>query len=304
MKLDFIVIGAQKSGTTSLWQHLRKHPDIHMPVSKELPFFTQRSPRPEDLEAGMRELSAEAPSGALLGKATPDYMIGQPGVPVEMVAERIAVALPEAKLIALLRDPVERAISSYTMAVRRDEETRSLDAALAQLLDPDELAGARLRPTPTNSYLVAGEYGRILGSYRERFPADRMLVAFTEDLARDPGEVLDAVCGFLGVSTGFRPDGLEVRHFQGGRRKLLDPEAEERLFAFYADEILPHMRGSPSMNRRAFMFFYETWNVVPEDRPPELSAEVRARLEAHFRADSSKLAELGLSAPWVAGWPS
>jgi sulfotransferase family protein len=302
VKLDFIVIGAQKGGTTSLWQYLREHPRICMPMSKEMAFFTRPDPNLAEFHAGVATVFADAPRDALLGKVTPDYMIGQPGAPVEVVAARIAAALPDVKLIAVLRDPIERAVSSYVMAVRREEEMRSLDAALGDQLSPDELTGARLRPTPTSSYLVAGEYGRILAAYRGLVPAERLLVTFSRDLADNTGRVLDGVLEFLGLETGFRPEGIDIRHFRGGTRKLLDPGAEEMLRRFHREQVLPRMRGSAAMNRLMFSFFYETWNVAPDDESPPLAPDLRARLEAHFEQDAERLAQLGVRAPWIERW--
>jgi hypothetical protein len=300
--LDFIVIGAQKGGTTSLWRYLRDHPEICMPRSKEAPFFIGTRVDPDRLVDYMRVLFGDAPAGARLGKATPDYMIGHPGAPVDVVAERIAAAFPEVRLVAILRDPIERAVSSYGMAVRREQEGRSVDAALGDQLDPDELAEARLNPDPTNSYVAAGEYGRILGAYRERFPAGQLLVTFTEDLAQDPGAVLDDVLRHLDLPPGFHPEGLGARHFPGGPRKIVSSEAEKELFRFHREEILPFMRGSATLHRRAFEFFFETWNVAPGDPPPQVAAEVRSRLESHYRRDAERLAALGLSAPWIDRW--
>jgi Sulfotransferase domain len=300
--LDFVVIGTQKGGTTSLWQYLREHPRIRMPRSKEAPFFVGEDASPDELASYVGRHFRDAPADALLGKVTPAYMIGLPGADVQVVAERIAAALPKTKLIAVLRDPIERAVSSYMMAVRRGQEKRSVDAALTELLAPDQLAKARLAPTPTNSYVAPGEYGRVLGAYRAFFPAERLLVLFTQDLAREPAAVLDEVLGFIGLPAGFRPEGLGTRHFRGGMRKLLDPEAERLLFKFHREEILPHLRGDPDLHRGTFGFFYETWNVAPDDEPPEISTDTRAGLESHFRRDAERLAELGVSAPWIAGW--
>jgi hypothetical protein len=302
--LDFIVIGAQKGGTTSLWQYLREHPRLYLPKSKEAPAFTVRVGSSDEFAAYMRNLFGEAPPDSLLGKVTPAYMIGQPGVQVEVVAERIAAEIPAVKLIAVLRDPIERAVSSYMMAVRREQEKRSIDSALCDLLRPEELADARFEPSDDNTYIVAGEYGRILSAYRASFPADQMLTVFTEDLADDPGAVLDEVLDFLGLPSGFRPKGLGVRHFRGGRRKLLDPQSEELLLKFHREEVLPHLRGSPSIHNSAFSFFYDTWNVAPESRPPVIEGPLRARLEAHFRADAEHLRELDVDTPWIARWES
>lgn len=299
--LDFLVIGAQKSGTTSLWHYLSPHPQLCLPRIKEAAFFTVSTDR-DKLAQYMDVLFEDAPEDALLGTVTPDYMIGEADADVGMVAERIDSFLPGVKLVALLRDPIERAVSSYVMALRREEETRTVDAALGELLEPEELASARQRPTPTNTYLTAGEYGRILDVYRDRFPAERLLVVFSENLACDPGAVLDTTLGFLGLPTGFRPDDLDIRHFRSGTRKLLDGEAERRLFKFYDEQVLPYMEGSRRLNKGTFDFFYLTWNVAPDEHPPEPSAEVRARLEEHFRRDAEKLEGLGVQAPWVAHW--
>jgi sulfotransferase family protein len=301
--LDFLVIGAQKGGTTSLWRYLSPHPRLCMPAMKEVAFFTE-SDDLERLDRYMDILYPDAAPDSLLGKVSPNYMIGRPGADVEVVAGRIATAFPNTKLIALLRDPIERAVSNYVMAVRRELEARSVDAVLGELLDADELAEARARPTSTNSYIAAGEYGRILELYREAFPAEQLLVVYSDDLARDPGVVLDAMLEFLGLPTGFRPADLDLRHFRSGTRKLLDGESERLLLKFFREEILPKMGGSSHANRATFDFFYETWNVAPDNTGPRVSGEVREQLERHFTADAQRLEALGVRAPWIARWES
>jgi len=277
-----------------------------MPRSKEVPFFSRENPNPAYFHAEVSALRADAPTGSLVGKVTPSYMIGgqalEGEVSVETVAKRIAESLPKVKLIAVLRDPIERAVSGYTMAFRRGQEKRSVDVALSELLDPEKLERARLGATFTNSYVIAGEYGRILSTYRAVFPPDRLLVLFTEDLARAPGEVLDSTLGYLGLPAGFRPQGLGVHHFRGGRRRLLDSRARESLFKFHREEILPHLRGSPDAHQRAFEFFFSTWNAAPDDDLLEVSPDLRERLERHFRIDAERLDELGIGAPWIANW--
>src|SRR3954464_13678097 len=110
-RMDFLIIGAMKSGTSSLWAMVRDHPDVWMPVPKEIPFFD----RPDYHEQGWnryarRHLSG-APPGAKVGKATPCYMSGIPldgGArqdPEREIPERIATLFPSIRLIAILRDP-------------------------------------------------------------------------------------------------------------------------------------------------------------------------------------------------------
>ena len=300
--LDFLVIGAQKAGTTSLWRYLRAHPRIRVPASKEVPFFNGPDPDPALLSSGADDFLGEAKSGRLRGKVTPGYMIGGPGVGVDLVARRIASMLPGVKLIAVLRDPVERALSSYTMAVRRGQETRSADAALTVMLEPERLEAERADPSPAGTHVVAGEYGRILSAYRAHFPAGQIWTGYSEDLGRDPAGFLDAILGFLGLPTGYRPENLGRRYFAGGTRRLLEPEAEKELRRFHEEDVLPRMTGSPTVNRAMFAFFHETWNVRPDDDRPTLSRETEARLRGHFRRDAELLTELGVRPVWVDHW--
>jgi Sulfotransferase family len=301
--LDFIVIGVQKGATTSLWQYLRRHPQIAMPDFKEAPVFCMDSERiPTTLARLMDSAFGEVGPQVKLGKVTPHYMMGKKDVDVDLIAERIAAALPDVRLIALLRDPIERAISQYRMSVRRGYESRSFDVAVAELLQPDQLELGRTRPTETNSYLAQGEYGRILQSYRARFPAERLHVELTEALDTDPGATIDRILSYLGLPAGYRPEGLDVRHYPSGAGKRLDADAEAQLRTFMGEQIWPHLGGGRQRAKLAFEFFVETWNVIPDDRPPALSPTNRARLEAHYASDDELLAGLGIEAPWLAAW--
>src|SRR5512134_2872554 len=104
-KLDFIIIGAQKAGTTALFRYLRRHPRIYMPLEKEIPFFSDDVLYARGWEQFARRYYGHAPPDRLWGKATPRYMI-HPDCP-----SRIRATMPDTRLIALLRDPIERCIS-------------------------------------------------------------------------------------------------------------------------------------------------------------------------------------------------
>src|SRR6266487_1947701 len=111
--LDFIIIGAQKAGTTSLYHYLREHPGIYMPPEKEAPFFTSKGSFLRDWEQFAADYFGAASVEQRWGKATPAYMADP------RVAARIHSLMPRVLLIALLRNPVERAYSHYMMSVRR-----------------------------------------------------------------------------------------------------------------------------------------------------------------------------------------
>lgn len=292
------MIGAQKAGTTSLWEYLRDHPRLWLAAGKEAPFFT----RPDaTTPSAYRELIdtyfGAAPSDAQLGKVTPHYMMGSPTVAVERIAARITAALPEVRLIALLRDPVERAVSHYRMSVRRELERRSFEQAAWELLAPEALARARAHPDETNSYLVQGEYGRILSAYCAVVPSERLCVLLASELERDPAATVDRVLSFLGLEPGYRPPGLGVRHHRGGVRPRIDAEARMQLLTFLDQHVWP---ACTARERDAFNFFFETWNVVPDDDLPSISTDLRAALDSHYERDAARLRELGIAVPWAA----
>lgn len=303
--LDFIVIGAQKGGTTSLWQYLRRHPSIWMIPGKEAPFFcTAAAGEDGAFAAYMESTFADAPEAALLGKATPHYMAGSPEANVEQVATRIAAELPEVRLVALLRDPIDRAISQYRMSVRRGNEKRDLDIALAEQLEPERLREARERPTETSSYLTQGEYGRILEIYRTLFPSEQLHVELTDDLDRDPGAVLDRTLSFLSLPAGFRPKQLDVRYHRGGSKPLLGKDARTSLLEFMEEQVWPKVTEDRDYTRRMFTAFLANWDAASEEEPPEVSPKIRRQLESHYEADAETLGRLGHQAPWIDSWRS
>ena len=180
--IDFVIIGAPKAGTTSLFEYLRTHPELHLPKWKETNFFLDHT-YGRGVDWYFHHILAGAPPGAVCGEASVRYMAGtarsdlsdgQPEAarageedlgPEQVIPSRIRAALPDAKLIAVLRDPVDRCVSEYGMAALRGAETRDLDTAVAELLAPDQLERARARFSPTDLYVVQSEYGRILEPY-------------------------------------------------------------------------------------------------------------------------------------------
>ncbi len=229
--LDFIVIGAQKAGTTSLYHYLRPHPEICLPAAKEAPYFShdpavQASGWPTYIrKLGREGFGERADPARRWGTVTPQYMAGgvfqavgeqaTRGYDERTVPMRIRERLPDVRLVGILRDPVERAISHHRMRVRVGEERRSFDTAIEQLLRPDALERARRTPREKTGYIAWGEYARILGGYLEVFPREQLLVVFTADLERDPARVLRAIHEFIGVSPDFEAENLGQRFHVG-----------------------------------------------------------------------------------------
>jgi hypothetical protein len=335
--IDFLVIGAQKAGTTTLWNLLRDHPELWFPDAKEAPFFSHTEIYERGWGSYLRRVGAPAGDGVLRGTITPHYMQGRHDVSTHAVAERIFGLLPEVRLIALLRDPVERARSQHAMATARGLERRDANRAMSESLLPDALHQGRLAPDDTNTYVVQGEYGRILGEYLSFFPRAALHIALSDSLSRDPRGVASRVLAYLGVSGDYEPAAPMQRAFAGGReRRVRDEELTRLLRALDAarggearharleaarawsaengidargveefEQILGRYLDAPeerSYGERVGLEFTlrKTWNVVPS--PPEpISDEVRAALAAHFARDAVQLAAAtGLMVPWRA----
>jgi hypothetical protein len=320
-RLDFIVIGAAKSGTTALHEYLRTHPDLYLPPSKEAPFFS------EDLiyERGWGSWFGKAfPNNAqgVYGKITPHYMAGAPygdrvigakygdAPPDEVIPLRIHDLFPNVRLVAILRDPVERCISHHRMTMLLGSELRTLEQAVEDLLTPSALDQARRAPTELNGYIAWGEYARILRPYYERFGSDSIRVFFTTELERRPEKVVRDVLDFIGVDSAFVPPNLGRRYYEGSRKRRIPwldlSRLQENVSRDPTARRVWHLLPAPLRRRTAVSFeaaHYRVrmWNRVKVQETETIDETVNAKLREHFSADTSKLAVLiGRDVPWCA----
>lgn len=198
LTVQFMIIGAQKAGTTALSQFLGRHPQLAMAEGKEAHVFDAGKEvlhwPPEMLSAHYAPFFKTANTGALWGEATPIYLYWPPIIPA------LNRYNPHLKIIVLLRDPVERAVSHYQMELSRGNE--SLPMWLAFWLEPLRLAWARGRLTKAHrcySYVARGLYASQLAHLRAYFPDGQILVIENNDLRFRHQETLSKVCAFLGV---------------------------------------------------------------------------------------------------------
>ena len=201
---NFLVIGAPKAGTTSLHVHLRAHPEVFMPEIKEPRFFGYEGRGGlvkfpirtlEEYEALFVDVAGET----AIGEATPHYLV------YPNAAERIRALIPHAKLIASLRDPVERSYSVYQMN-RRNKELNA-DVPFLEAIETDH----NLRET----------YYPMLARYFQRFPPEQLAVILLEDLEQSPATTMRRLYAFLGVDPGFRPDLSKIANPGGEPRSKL-----------------------------------------------------------------------------------
>lgn len=296
--LDFLIIGAQKCATTALFEHLRSHPRIAMPAEKEAPFFTREDCSVQAWQAFADNHFGAAQERRLWGKASPQYMC-DPQAPA-----RIQALMPGLKLVAILRDPIERSWSHFRMGQRRETEQREFAQAIHALLAggcrPDP---ARI-PVPDHAdgyqseadfYVAWSEYGRILADYAERFGRDQLLVLYTEDLETEPEATLDRLLEFIGLPAGFRPPSLGELIHRGGASKRIPQSIRNwlrnRRPLYWLWQCLPEA------NRSRLRFRYEQWNVYRSSSSVSLPEDLHRRLRTHFSADLANLLALPVTPP-------
>ena len=288
--LDFIVIGASKSGTTDLWRGLTSHPRICTPQDKERGFFNSEGRYAKGLDDFTRLAFAHAEHGQKRGTVTPGYMMVQN---VETVVRRMRRDVPEVRLVAILRDPIERAVSQFRAMLREGK-------ALGTTFEEHVRAVAEREG---REVAAGGDYGRILMHYLTAFSREQLLILFTEDLARDPGVVYRRTFEHLGVDPGHVPPGYPDRLNVGGTTRRVTPEALELIRAHMDEHVWPHVPDSREP-RRGFDFWLKyLWNTEPDDAGKAVGPELRASMEQRFLNDAETLRDsFGVEPPWVAAY--
>lgn len=216
---NFLIVGAAKSATTSLWQNLRQHPEIYMHPRKQLNFYALegqeprfRGPAPLDgsrYDIRTLEQYEMAFAGAgrerVVGEASNLYLYSP------AAAERIRRHAPDTKIIAILRHPAERAYSRFLQLVLSGREsitdfTRALREEEARVAEGW---------WPEFHYLRAGLYDQQISRYMDHFPDEQIRVYLYEEISKDMSSVLVEIFDFLGVERSFVPE-ADIRYSASG----------------------------------------------------------------------------------------
>jgi hypothetical protein len=282
---DFIVVGAAKSGTTSFFQYMGQHPEIYLSPEKEPHFFALGGAMPTFSGPGddwftrhsvadrsaYQSLFEKAPSAALCGEASPLYLY-HPRAP-----GAIRRMCPSVRLIALLRDPAERAFSQYLHMVRHNREplptfTHALAAA------PER---SRAGWEWYWQYLDFGFYAHQLQRYLRRFDRRQIRIYLYDDFCSKPASVLKDAFYFLGVDPTFDPQRIR-RHSVTGRpysdwlnRILYQSEHTIRQLLHPVGKLLPLEA------KRRLMRWLKHRNL----QRPSLAPAVRQHLIDRYRSD-------------------
>jgi hypothetical protein len=288
---NFLIIGAQKCGTSALYQYLQQHPDVYMSPVKEPAFFAfeNQTPdfryvdgRPAHVNAAVTRL---ADYEALFAARTNERAVGEASTHYLYVPEaagRIRTRVPAARLIAVLRDPVERAFSAYQHAVRDNHEPlRDFEAAVDAESERAKTAGAFIY-----RYRDTGLYHQQLRRYYDRFAADQIRVYLHEDMEAGLPAMLRDIFGFLDIDAGFVPD-TATRYNQSGlpRSRLVHALGSHN----------PVVRGTRRLAKRLLPRALATRLKDARTRNlsrTQIDPEVRARLLPFFRDDILRLQDL------------
>lgn len=294
-KLDFLVLGAQKSGTTTLFQLLSEHPDAFVPPGKELPFFNGANVTEESYAEFVTEIFPRNLDDVVIGKLTPHYLVDP------RVAERILSLSPETRLVVILRDPVERAFSHYRMSQRRNIEERSFAEVIDDMLVPEALAQARALPSgranENKTYVAWGEYGRLLRPYAKKIEAGELLVLSTKGLEAAPERTMEKLCAFLGLEMLTLPS-LGKKMHQGGSKERLPIQSIAKSLPL----VRLLWRNISKRYKSRILYKVVQWNVVKSAASPdEVPKESLARLRAHFVNDAQEIERL---TGWCPDWMS
>jgi Sulfotransferase domain len=261
---NLIVIGARKSGTSSLYHYLACHPEVTMSRRKELRFFGDRYSR-WDRGVDWYEAQFDGADTPVRGEASPAYT----SYPVRrQVPEQMCQVVPDARLIYLVRDPIERIVSEY---VDSYSEWRAL-GAFAQAI----------RTKVGQQWLAVSSYHQQLERFLAHYPQEQILVIATEELRDHRRETLGAVFEFVGVDPTFDSARFDVLRNQSSELRRIEGPA------WVTKRLRPKSTGRIPWDVRARVkrALYAPW-LLPVQRP-ELEPSVRRELVERFAPEMER----------------
>ncbi|HUG98263.1 MAG TPA: sulfotransferase [Gammaproteobacteria bacterium] len=298
---DFFIAGAPRCGTTALYEYLRRHPQIFMPHTKEPCHLCP------DLDSGSEDDAVRFMRDAdryfaLFDGIQADRVAGEACVLYLYSTEAprlITEISPRARIIVMLRDPVEQVYSHH--ATRRAGGEEDLDFAAALEAEADRAAGRRLPRVARNlrmyQYREVARYSGPLAAYLDHFGTERIRVMLLEEFSADPQAMYRATLEFLGVDPEFRPDFdiVNANRTVGG---LIAGAARSTRLITTAKAVVPRRWREPAARLGGRLL---RAGSREEPRPP-MDPAIRRRLVDEFRPEVDRLSQL-LGRDLTAVWP-
>lgn len=284
---NLLLVGAAKAGTTSLHSYLGQHPAIFMSRVKEPHYFSRIVLSPERAvyvapriwdDAGYLALFADARDEAYVGESSPSYLYDA------AAAVAIQAARPDARILIVLRDPVERAFSHYLNDFRSGLDKRSFRSAMA-----DELARPERRIGRESMYLLVGQYAPQVERYQRLFPGRTHVLVF-EEFFRDVNVQLGGLFVALGLdpspAADLRIEALNVH--RAPRHSLAQKTLRSTTLRRAVRALVPQPLRSAARE-----------SLMHSAAKPEMDRDVRASLRDYYAEDQRRLSDLlGRSLPW------
>lgn len=280
---NFLIVGAAKSGTTSLYEYLRQHPDVFMPKWKELSFFIgdhygplHKVKKPEYYRKVFNKVKNES----AVGEASTSYLYD------ESAPKKIKEVLGLTNIIIILRNPVEMSYSLYNHQVRREGETlKTFEEALDA--EEDRLRDLTFRKKcygwhANYYYYHRGLYYEQVKRYLDTFPKENVLILLFEELTRDPVRATQRVFRFLGVDDSFVP-AVEVHNPAG---KILN------IPRFWEDAGLFQKTASFVFSKNPIRKIPHLLRNLGRKPPKPINAETATKLKERFNDDICSLEQL------------
>jgi len=290
-KLDFMIIGAMKSGTTSLAFYLNQSSQIYIPKEKELPFFLGNSTSSKHFDNFYKEYFSKANSSQIVGTSTPQYMM-HPNV-----FKKIHKAKPNIKLIAILRDPIERLVSHYNHSCRLGVENRELKEIVI-----DQLASNfhdELSDDTTQKYISSGEYGYIFEEVLKHFKKEQILLIKFESFKNNTQHILNEISNFLGIGQFDHNKQFKI-YMKGGKEKLINID-HDKLINKAADYLSQKglKKFVPNSLKKKILLLGSTLDRVnvkknSKDSTNLLDKKLLQKIHEHYEKDQKKFESLNL----------
>jgi hypothetical protein len=278
MKVDFFIVGAPKSGTTSLYHYLSEHPQVEMSSQKEPDYFSDKAIHEQGMYYAKNRVDTldkyeslfVQKESVVYGEASVSYLF------YENVAEDIKKYNPNAKIIIMLRNPIERAFSHYLMDYRLGLISDSFENVLAKI---SKHKNAHLF---YQQYIEVSKYAKQIQRYLDFFKKENILFIDYEDFKKNVSKTVDQVYNFLNISTEFVAD-INTKHntFIMPKNKII-----RLIYSFvFLRKILTFLFPVYLVKNIRVLLF-------KSDKKPELLKETRSLLSIIFNDDIKKMEEV------------
>jgi len=278
---NFLCVGAQKAGTTTLHDILKSHSDIFLPKNKECKFFAHSEEFDKGLSYYQKEFFSDYNGEKVIGEIDPEYMY------FDFVPERIYKTLgSNIKIIFILRNPASRAFSHYQMSLRRGDENLSFEKAVeveSERMNANTDEFNKIKNMYNFSYIERGYYAQQIKRYLKFFPIENMhFILFEDEFLKDREKTIQGVFEFLGVESqaGIKLDVKSNPASEPRSRFLRDLFTKEYIIKDLVKSVMPRSW------RLAVRMYAEKINAKPPTSI--LSKELKDNILKHYYYDEIK----------------